>query len=62
MTKDDRQTMDGHGITSQINAEATVMSKERKSNKEAKKMPGMTAKEKRAAKKVKKSERGRIGE
>jgi hypothetical protein len=38
------------------------MGKERKSNKEAKKMPGMTAKEKKAAKKAKKKERGRIGE
>ena len=38
------------------------MGKERKSNKEAKKMPGMTTKEKKAAKKAKKKERGRIGE
>lgn len=38
------------------------MSKERKSNKESKKLPGMTAKEKKAAKKMKKNERGRIGE
>jgi hypothetical protein len=37
------------------------MSKERKSNKEAKKVPVMTPKEKKAAKKAKKKERGRIG-
>jgi hypothetical protein len=38
------------------------MSRERKSNKETRKVPGMTAKEKKAAKKAKKNERGRIGE
>jgi len=38
------------------------MSKERKSNRETKKMPGMTAKEKKAAKKAKKNDRDRIGE
>ena len=38
------------------------MGKERKSNKETKKLPGMTAKEKKAAKKAKKNERARIGE
>ena len=38
------------------------MSKGQKSNKETKKVPVMTAKEKRAAKKAKKNERGRIGE
>jgi hypothetical protein len=38
------------------------MSRERKSNKETKKVPGMTAKEKKAAKKAKKNETGRIGE
>jgi hypothetical protein len=38
------------------------MGKERKSNKEAKKLPGMTPKEKKAAKKAKKSERDRMGE
>ena len=38
------------------------MGKERKSNRETKKVPGMTAKEKKAAKKAKKNERGRIGE
>ncbi len=38
------------------------MSKEQKSNKEAKKQPAMTPKEKKAAKKAKKNERGRIGE
>ncbi len=37
------------------------MSKERKSNKETKKAPAMTAKEKRAAKKEKKNQRGRMG-
>ncbi len=39
-----------------------VMGKEQKSNKEAKKQPGMTPKEKKAAKKAKKNEKGRIGE
>ena len=38
------------------------MSKEQKSNKETKKQPAMTVKEKEAAKKAKKNERGRIGE
>lgn len=38
------------------------MGKEQKSNKEAKKPAGMTPKEKKAAKKAKKNERGRIGE
>jgi hypothetical protein len=38
------------------------MSKERKSNKETKKKPGMTPKEKKAAKKAKKNETSRIGE
>jgi len=38
------------------------VSKERKSNKETRKIPGMTAKEKKTAKKAKKNERGRIGE
>jgi len=47
---------------SSFKAEAKVMSKERKSNKETKKMPAMTPKEKKAAKKAKKNERGRIGE
>jgi len=37
------------------------MSKERKSNKETKKAPAMTPKEKKAAKKAKKNERARIG-
>ena len=37
------------------------MSKEQKSNKEARKKPAMTAKEKKAAKKAKKNERGRMG-
>ncbi len=36
--------------------------KQQKSNKEKKKEPGMTAKEKKAAKKAKKNERGRMGE
>jgi hypothetical protein len=47
---------------SQFKAEANAMSKERKSNKETKKAPVMTPKEKKAAKKAKKNERGRIGE
>jgi hypothetical protein len=38
------------------------MSREQKSNKETKKLPGMTAKEKKAAKKAKKNDRGRMGE
>ncbi len=38
------------------------MSKEQKSNKETKKQPLMTAKEKKAAKKAKKDDRGRMGE
>jgi hypothetical protein len=38
------------------------MSKGQKSNKEAKKVPVMTAKEKKAAKTAKKNQRGRIGE
>jgi hypothetical protein len=38
------------------------MGKGQKSNKEAKKVPIMTAKEKKAAKKAKKNQRGRIGE
>ncbi len=38
------------------------MSKERKSNKEAKKLPAMTPKEKKAAKKAKKDDKGRLGE
>ena len=38
------------------------MSKGQKSNKEAKKQPGMTPKEKKAAKKAKKNQKSRIGE
>jgi hypothetical protein len=38
------------------------MTKERKSNKESKKQPLLTPKEKKAAKKAKKSDRGRMGE
>lgn len=38
------------------------MGKEQRSNKETRKQPAMTAKEKKAAKKAKKNERGRIGE
>jgi hypothetical protein len=38
------------------------MSKEQKSNRETKKEPAMTPKEKKAAKKAKKNERGRMGE
>jgi len=50
------------GALSQFKAGAKVMGKERKSNKEAKKAPGMTAKEKKAAKKAKKNERDRVGQ
>jgi hypothetical protein len=39
-----------------------VMSREQKSNKETKKVPAMTPREKKAAKKAKKNERGRMGE
>jgi hypothetical protein len=38
------------------------MSREQKSNKETRKLPAKTAKEKKAAKQAKKNERGRIGE
>jgi len=38
-----------------------MMGKQQKSNKETKKEPLLTAKEKKAAKKAKKSERGRMG-
>jgi hypothetical protein len=38
------------------------MGKEKKSNKEAKKQPAMTPKEKKAAKKAKKNEKQRMGE
>lgn len=48
--------------TESIQTGAIVMGKERKSHKETKKQPGMTAKEKRAAKKAKKNEKGRMGE
>jgi hypothetical protein len=37
------------------------MSKEQKSNKEAKKQPAMTPKEKKAAKKAKKESKGFLG-
>jgi hypothetical protein len=46
----------------QPNAGEEVMSKGQKSNKETKKEPIMTAKEKKAAKKAKKNQRGRLGE
>ncbi len=45
-----------------LKAGIEAMSKGQKSNKEAKKQPGMTPKEKKAAKKAKKNEKGRIGE
>ena len=45
-----------------FNAGTEVMSKGQKSNKEAKKLPGMTPKEKKAAKKAKKEQKGRMGE
>jgi len=38
-----------------------IMSKERNSKKEAKKAPLLSAKEKKAAKKAKKNDKGRIG-
>lgn len=38
------------------------MGREQKSNKETRKLPVMTAKEKKAAKKAKKKEKGRLGE
>jgi hypothetical protein len=38
------------------------MSREQKSNKETKKKPALTAKEKKAAKKLKKNDKGRMGE
>jgi hypothetical protein len=38
------------------------MSREQKSNKETRKQPAMTPKEKKAAKRAKKNERGRMGE
>jgi hypothetical protein len=45
-----------------LKAGAEAMSKGQKSNKETKKQPGMTPKEKKAAKRAKKNEKGRIGE
>jgi len=45
-----------------LNAGRQAMSKGQKSNKEAKKQPGMTPKEKKAAKKAKKDQKGRMGE
>jgi hypothetical protein len=45
-----------------LNAGEIVMSKEQKSNKEAKKVPLMTAKEKKAAEKAKKNKRSRMGQ
>jgi hypothetical protein len=38
------------------------MGREQKSNKETRKQPAMTAKEKKAAKKAKKNEKQRMGE
>jgi len=51
-----------HGALMQLKAGEKVMSKGKNSKKETKKEPAMTAKEKKAAKKAKKNERGRIGE
>jgi hypothetical protein len=51
-----------YGATMQLIAGEKVMSKGQKSNKETKKVPVMTAKEKKAAKKAKKNERGRMGQ
>jgi len=49
-----------YGALVQLKAGEKVMSKEHKSNKETKKVPVMTAKEKKAAKKAKKNEKGRL--
>jgi hypothetical protein len=49
-----------YGALVQLKAGEKVMSKEHKSNKESKKVPVMTAKEKKAAKKAKKNEKGRL--
>ena len=51
-----------YGATIQLKAGEKVMSKGQKSNKETKKVPVMTAKEKKAAKKAKKNQRGLLGE
>ena len=51
-----------YGATAQLNTGEEVMSKGQKSNKETKKVPVMTAKEKKAATKAKKKERGRMGQ
>ena len=51
-----------HGATARLDAGDEAMSKEQKSNKETKKVPMMTAKEKKAAKKEKKNQRGRMGQ
>jgi hypothetical protein len=51
-----------YGATALLNAGEKVMSKGQKSNKETKKVPVMTAKEKKAAKKAKKNERRRMGQ
>ncbi|MGB5258998.1 MAG: hypothetical protein WBO34_00575 [Gammaproteobacteria bacterium] len=45
-----------------INYLEKIMSKERKSNREEKKQPAMTPKEKKAAKKSRKESRGGLGE
>ena len=50
------------GLRPQITIKAKIMGKEQKSNKETKKLPGMTPKEKKAAKKAKKNEKHRMGE
>jgi hypothetical protein len=42
--------------------EGKIVSKEQRSNKETKKKPAMTPKEKKAAKKAKKNEKARLGQ
>ena len=53
--------MSRQNLQIRFHTEANVMGKEQKSNKEAKKLPGMTPKEKKAAKKAKKNEENRMG-
>jgi hypothetical protein len=55
----DGAVMPGPKISLSLSGVKT-MSKEQKSNKEAKKKPAMTAKEKKAAKKSKKESKGRV--
>lgn len=50
-----------HGAPTQLKAGDSPMSKEQRSNKETKKVAAMTPKEKRAAKKAKKENKGILG-